>query len=186
MGVDYWPNLWPMTRLVIDSHGRNMDSMTKISKKLEIHNSLTRELTLILMGMPSTGVWTVVKTHRPEIVGGKSVVVYDRFLKLTEQAQNVYNVHEQASFLFERGRAIRGIKNPSKHDSPEDWVWYIQMYPNQCPTGIKYDHNDHTLTCNVRGWLLPCFMPPKALPLKWEKTYCLCPSVVDYVPYNGP
>jgi hypothetical protein len=28
------------------------------------------------------------------------------------------------------------------------------MYPNQCPTGIKYDHDDHTLTRNVRGWLL--------------------------------
>ncbi|KAE9401135.1 hypothetical protein BT96DRAFT_992336 [Gymnopus androsaceus JB14] len=41
---------------------------------------------------------------RPKIVGGKSVVVYNEFLKLTEQAQNVYNVHEQASFLFERGR----------------------------------------------------------------------------------
>ncbi|KAE9389763.1 hypothetical protein BT96DRAFT_946612 [Gymnopus androsaceus JB14] len=34
----------------------------------------------------------------------------------------------------------------------------------------QYDHNDHTLTRNVRGWLLPCFTPPKALPLKWEKT----------------
>ncbi|KAE9388433.1 hypothetical protein BT96DRAFT_1004193 [Gymnopus androsaceus JB14] len=49
---------------------------------------------------------------------------------------------------------VRGIKNPLKHDSPEDWVRYIQMYPNQCPTGIKYDHDDHTLTRNVHGWLL--------------------------------
>ncbi|KAE9403165.1 hypothetical protein BT96DRAFT_990610 [Gymnopus androsaceus JB14] len=67
------------------------DSVTEISKKLEIHNSLTKEFFLILMGTLLIDSWTVGKTHHPEIVGGKSVINYDGFLKLTEQARNMYN-----------------------------------------------------------------------------------------------
>ncbi|KAE9387396.1 hypothetical protein BT96DRAFT_1005159 [Gymnopus androsaceus JB14] len=62
------------------------DSVNEISKKLEIHNSLTREFLLISMDTPLIDSWTVGKTHCPEIVGGKSIVNYDGFLKLTEQA----------------------------------------------------------------------------------------------------
>jgi len=76
-----------------------------ISKIWEIRNSLIREFFSMSMGTLSINSWSAVKTHRPEIVGDKSVVGYDGFLKLAEQAQNVYNVHKQAFFLLERGRA---------------------------------------------------------------------------------
>ncbi|KAE9384940.1 hypothetical protein BT96DRAFT_950207 [Gymnopus androsaceus JB14] len=124
--------------------------MTKISKKLEIHNSLTREFFLILMGIPLIDSWTVGKTHRPEIVGGKLVVNYDGFLKLTEQAQNVYNIHKQASFLFERGRArmvttlfyaSQGITIEMGKDITVFALQWLTMFRTMDPSLQSFNHH---------------------------------------------
>ncbi|KAE9387917.1 hypothetical protein BT96DRAFT_947999 [Gymnopus androsaceus JB14] len=53
-----------------------------------------------------------------------------------------------------KNQSIRGIKNPSKLDLPEDWAQYFQIYPTQTPTGVKHDQDDHAFIHNIWGWLL--------------------------------
>ncbi|KAE9391426.1 hypothetical protein BT96DRAFT_945364 [Gymnopus androsaceus JB14] len=91
--------------------------------------------------------------------------------QIRRELQQISETHRASSKRVQRSRASffslqegeGQCRNTLAHSTS-------QMYPNQCPTGIKYHHNHHTLTRNVCGWLLPCFTPPKALPLKWEKT----------------